>query len=254
MRTWDCNDRPEDWLMTSHATAGSTPNRFASTSRPSAAATRCVLFMMLLMTFTAWADPNGPTWLTLPEKVWTSGSTLATSTSSPPNMLVTEPACAPRGPPLTGQSTMAIPFARKCSPTRRVTTGSPDVQSTTVAPKDSTSDNCCATASTSCEVGKHVNITSHPCKSSSVCATCAPLSAAASSARLPVRFQTWAFPPARNTAAHICLLIGRPIAPIPMNATERADGAPATAAGNTPAPSLAAWGKPSACRFVLASA
>mmetsp|Transcript_109196 Transcript_109196/g.308898 ORF Transcript_109196/g.308898 Transcript_109196/m.308898 type:complete len:266 (+) Transcript_109196:303-1100(+) len=133
MRTWDWSDRPDEVLMHSRQAPMSTrsPKSLFRTSKPSVAAAKFAEFRMLLMLLTACADPRGPVACTLLANEL--ASCWATSTypgTSPPTIAVTEAACAPRGPPLTGQSTISIPCSRSLAPISTVRACSPLVQST----------------------------------------------------------------------------------------------------------------------------
>mmetsp|Transcript_9952 Transcript_9952/g.21251 ORF Transcript_9952/g.21251 Transcript_9952/m.21251 type:complete len:238 (+) Transcript_9952:595-1308(+) len=197
--------------------------------------------MMLLTTLTAWPEPRGPTCRTLPEKASTHGFTRSTTSGSPPIMLVTVPASAPRGPPLTGQSTMCSPFSASLAPMRWVWVGSPEVQSTNTAPGVKTLESSSANQPTSLEVGKQVSTTSHPLRSSRLVAGSAEHCRASNRAVSAVRFHSSAVLPAAWAAAATCLPMGPPMAPSPAKATRVPAGAfLATGAGAARPAALAA--------------
>jgi hypothetical protein len=122
------------------------------------------------------------------------GRARAIIVSSPPHMIVRTPFIAPETPPLTGASTNPTPRSESRAAMRRDVAGSPDVQSTSVAPRSNASSMPSfpsSRASTSREVGRHVITTAAPATASAVeLAASAFVSRANSVARDAVRFQT----------------------------------------------------------------
>ena len=65
--------------------------------------------------FAPWPAPGGPQWTIFFPMAARTGRTASSAAASPPTMMVSVPASAPVGPPLTGQSRAWIPLARAAS-------------------------------------------------------------------------------------------------------------------------------------------
>src|ERR1051326_3581452 len=139
--------------------------------------------------------------------------------ASPPTITVRAPFSAPLTPPLTGASMKSTPCCRSRSAITREVAGSPDVQSTSVAPRFRPARrplSPSSSASTSGELGRQVMTTSAwRTASAGVDSARAFVAAAKSRARDVVRFQTASGNPASATRR----AIGAPMAPRPMKET-----------------------------------
>jgi hypothetical protein len=102
--------RPLPALITSHMTAGSSPD-FTPNTTASAVAAIAVAESRLFASFIVWPMPGrSPMKNTLP-KTASIGSSSAQSARGPATITASVPATAPATPPLTGESTAVMPFA-----------------------------------------------------------------------------------------------------------------------------------------------
>ena len=136
--------------------------------------------------------------------------------SSPPTQSASRPVSAPRGPPLTGASSMWIPRAWKAAWIRRTTEGALVVRSKYVVPAANPARSPCspsATASTSAGPGSDVNTSSVAAATSrGVSAQLAPARRWGAAASRRTSWTTSSCP-----AFMRCDAIWRPIVPRPMN-------------------------------------
>lgn len=113
---------------------------------------------MLLIALTAIPLPIGPQFTAFPENDFNSiGINASTIFFSPPSIVVTVPASAPKGPPDTGQSINFIPLYASVAATFCVSAGLPLVVSTMIEP--SSKSNREQMSSTYLVVGRDKNIT-----------------------------------------------------------------------------------------------
>ena len=102
--------RPLPALITSHITAGSSPD-FTPNTTASAVAAIAVAESRLFASFIVWPMPGrSPMKNTLP-KTASIGSSSVQSARGPATITASVPATAPATPPLTGESTAVMPFA-----------------------------------------------------------------------------------------------------------------------------------------------
>src|SRR4029077_13024465 len=145
---------------------------------------------------------------------WKSGSSLASTASSPPTMKIKLPACAATFEPVTGASIYSTPLARRRSANWSSADGEIVLESTTIAPDPIVDSTPCGpnnTASTALVSDTHIHTTS-----ASLAASAGDSATRAPSIFLPgVRFQTaTSFPAFTRLAA-----IGPPMIPSPRKAT-----------------------------------
>ena len=185
--------RPLEALITSSASAGSTP-AFLSAASPSAVDQMWIASSALFTLLSAWPAPTGPQCTSFSPKASSTSRTRAKSAASPPTITVSVAASAPDVPPLTGASRKCTPRAASTVASRRDVAGSPEVQSTNTvfaAIASRSPSAAVTTCSTSRELGRQVITTSASCAASAgVAATRQPCAFAKASAFSAVRFQT----------------------------------------------------------------
>src|SRR5690348_14713800 len=165
-----------------------------------------------------WPAPLGPRWVMRLPIASRIGRARATSSSRPPQKIVSVPFCAPSDPPDTGASTMPMPRSASFAAIAAVAEGETVEQSTTTPPDPSPSATPPGPSSTCSRSGvsdTHTSTASaFAAASAGDAARAAPASASGSS-RSRVRLCTVTSWP----AASRCPAIGAPIVPRPITAT-----------------------------------
>src|SRR5262245_22877827 len=168
----------------------------------------------LLQSFSVCPAPCPPTCTVRPRQA-RSGRCCSKIVADPPTMIVSSPASAPRGPPLTGASSTSTPCGSSAAASRRARAGELVDISISAVPGRAASTRPSApstTSSTASTLGSEVTATSAAAKASAgVAATRAPRAAAREESR---SHATTAWPAARSRRP-----IGRPIVPTPTSAT-----------------------------------